>query len=196
MTVFVFGVEPDSVAIQIDGKPMPPELEGFAQAANPGEHIIVGKLGDQVVTQRVALVERATAPVVVNLEFEPVPEPQPEPVTDEGSTGSRRKAPWQRTAGWIGIGAGASGLAAWGIVGAMALGEDGRLTDECPNDSCPVERHDDVRTFRGLRTASTVGFVVGALGVATGVTLLATAPKEPRVSLRFDGTTVRLRGNF
>jgi hypothetical protein len=182
MSVFVSGVEPDAVAIQIDGKPMPPELEGFAQAANPGEHVIVGTLGDQVVTQRVTLVERATAPVVVDLEFEarPETEPQPEPVTDEGSTGSpgRARSRPLRTAGFIGLAIGGGGLAVGGVTGAMAASEDSQLADDCGDEGCPMERHDDLDTFERLRTLSTVSFVIGVTGIAAGVTLLAIEPKN------------------
>ena len=72
----------------------------------------------------------------------------------------------------------------------------------CPNDKC-VEGSsgaDDVDAFRSLRTVSTVGYVIGAIGVGAGVTLWLTAPKPAEKTARVGAwvgpSSAGLRGAF
>lgn len=60
----------------------------------------------------------------------------------------------------------------------MALGQKGSLDDECRDSVCPPSSYDAVDKYYATRAVSTVGFIVGGVGVAAGVTLLLTAPSK------------------
>jgi hypothetical protein len=76
----------------------------------------------------------------------------------------------------VALGVGAAGVLAGGITGVMAMGKKSELDDSglCRDGKCAPAAHDDVDSLDTLRTISTVSFVVGAIGVGTGVTLLVT----------------------
>jgi hypothetical protein len=60
----------------------------------------------------------------------------------------------------------------------MAVREHNKLEDNCPDGECPAPYHDEMSAFRDFRTASTVGYVIGAVGLAAGAVLLLTVPGD------------------
>jgi hypothetical protein len=59
----------------------------------------------------------------------------------------------------------------------MAMSSRSTLEDEgCSANHCYTDQSDDVDAYNSMRTFSTVGFVVGGVGLATGLALLLTAP--------------------
>ena len=86
----------------------------------------------------------------------------------------------QRTLGWVGIGVGGAGILFGTVTGLMAVSSRSDLDAHgCLDNGCYVDQKDDVDSYNALRTTSTVGFVVGFVGAAAGVTLLLTAPESP-----------------
>jgi hypothetical protein len=83
----------------------------------------------------------------------------------------------QATLGWATLGLGVAGLATWGVTGVIAMDRHKSLQAHCPNDECSPAYQRDLDHFRAYRAASSVGFFVGALGVATGAVLVFTAPR-------------------
>jgi len=71
---------------------------------------------------------------------------------------------------WTAFGVGGVGVVVGIVSGALAL-----------------ERKSDLRAYRNLRTASTVGYVVGVAGLGTGAVMLATMPRESKTSTRVGG---------
>jgi hypothetical protein len=116
-------------------------------------------------------------------------------VTESKSSGGKL----QRTLGWIGVGVGAAGLAL-GTGSAIyvatkrsQLHRDGCVGNECPNDSFAS----GVKQYNAGRTLSTVGFVVGGVCTAAGLTLLLTSPKResvPAMGLVIGPGTIALTG--
>jgi hypothetical protein len=86
-----------------------------------------------------------------------------------------------RTIGWIAGGVGVAGLAVGLTTGIMALGKKS-ITDEQCNDKlrvCTAEGRDAASSGRTLAIVSTVGWVVGALGVGAGAYfILTSSPKS------------------
>jgi hypothetical protein len=134
----------------------------------------------------------------LTLEEAPPTEEQPQPVTEEPTQPSEQKR--SPIPMWVAFGVGGAGLTFGAIMGGLALGAHAELSDECPNDLClaPSDEEEarlnsDVKSYRGLAAASTVGFAVGAAGVITGFTLFFlnkgakkpanTASVEPRIGL-------------
>jgi hypothetical protein len=126
---------------------------------------------------------------------EPPPAPPPPPTTiDPNDTpwAAQSKAPpppppaprsGLRTAAWISGGVGVAGLAVFGVFGALEKGTYSDLQSACHNGPCPASKQDDVSTGKTQQTIANIGLVVGAVGLATGVTLFVlSAPSSPKSS--------------
>jgi hypothetical protein len=83
-----------------------------------------------------------------------------------------------KTIGVVALVVGGIGLVGGGITGGLALNEHSVLVDECPKNKCPAARQTTLDNFHALATISTIGFIVGGVGVAGGVTLLVLAPSS------------------
>jgi hypothetical protein len=77
------------------------------------------------------------------------------------------------------VGIGVAGVVTGAVAGGVAIGQRSRLDERCgPNSHlCPKPLENDVDGYNTLRHLSTVGFLVGGIGVAAGTVLLVTAPR-------------------
>jgi hypothetical protein len=117
-----------------------------------------------------------------------------QPVRDHGASNANS----QRTAGWVGVGVGAAGLAFGATTGLVVAVKYGSLTTNCPNNHvCASQYSSDVSSYHTMRTLSTVGFVVGGVAAVAGVTLLLTARETTaRVGLSLSPNAASIQGNF
>lgn len=201
--------------VSLDGSPMSNKVLGLATPANPGNHRIQAKQDGRVVEQSVTLVEGEKK--TLELQLEPVlgADATPAPtVSGEAAQSTMRSADTsaaqtsidtrgktQRTIGWITLGLGGAATAAGVVTGVLGISKRSQLDDNvnCSGTNCLRSEHDQVASYNQLRTISTVGFVVGAVGVAAGTTLLLTAPRpkrEPEVVAWLGIGSVGLRGAF
>ncbi len=67
---------------------------------------------------------------------------------------------------------GGVGIAIGSIFGVSALGKRADLDSACANRLCPPKSKDDITSLKTTSTISTIGFIVGGVGVATGGLLL------------------------
>jgi hypothetical protein len=83
----------------------------------------------------------------------------------------------RRAWSFVALGAGGAGLTLGLTAGAVALAAHADAEDGCPQHRCVAGSPgaDAAERFRTWRTVSTVGYVVGALGLGAGVTLLLTS---------------------
>jgi hypothetical protein len=168
--------------LTLDGTPVPRAVLGIKRPANPGKHELrVIASGYRTVKRTFAVVEGQSATVDVDLEAEPAPEPfapiaptleTPPPVDTSGKA-------W-RAAGYTALGMGVAGFVVGGITGGMFLAKRSELANDCPASHCAPAFEKDVARYRQFGTISTVGFVVGAVGAATGAVLLLSAPSATR----------------
>ncbi len=100
------------------------------------------------------------------------------PLEKGHGTGAAASGDGKRTAGWIVGGVGVAGLAVGAVTGVMVLGKKSAADADCPNQICNRDGYDAVESGRTLGTVSTVGFVVGALGVGVGGWLLLSSGGE------------------
>jgi len=114
------------------------------------------------------------------------------------ATPARAPAATRSPLPWVLIGVGGAGILVGGVAGALALDEKSTLEDGCKDKKCPPELHDDVDAFDRWRTVSSVGFVVGAVSVASGITwlLLDDGKKSVQVGADFGPGFARVRGRF
>ncbi len=205
VTIAIEGVAPDAVAVAIDDVPVPSALVGLERLIDPGQHTIAGKRGDDLVTETVQIAERDKKHVVLGFGqivggAAGIQNPwQATPAGSDGSVpnqtqkataaaGNASSAPDSsskrnnnlRTAGWVGVGVGAAGVALGTITGIYVAVKHGTLSSDtrCSHNTCDPSLEPEVNTYHTMRTLSTVGFIVGGIGAAAGVTLLLTTPKS------------------
>jgi len=172
-------LEEKGVRILIDDVDQAMALINVKRPIDPGDHRIVALQGsEQLAVASVSLPESGTDSVdlvLPALEAAPRPLEPGAPVSDGGNA--------QVVAGFVALGVGVAGLGVGGIAGGIALGKRSDLDDAnggCPDNQCAggPDVEDDVSSYNTMRTVSTVGFVVGGVGIAGGLLLLLTAPSS------------------
>jgi len=176
------GAQAENLKVTLDREPVQPALIGVEMPINPGKHVLQAEApGVTAAPVELSLQEAEKKSVELRVELASSPpvkvEPTPPPavVAPDQPAASR---PWQRTTAFVAGGIGVAGLATGVITGLMASSQHSKAEEQCPDHRC-VEGSsgaDALDSFRSLRTVSTVGYVVGAVGLAAGVTLYFTAP--------------------
>lgn len=191
IVIQVNGAESAQLQIDLDGTSVPSGLVGAKRPTDPGAHVITVRHGERTKQQRINLVERNSQVFDFSADAaasKAVDSPatghdtQVEGSSSASSSGApARSKPGstQRTLGWVSLGVGGAGLVVGGIFGGIALAQKGSLDDKCRDSVCPPSSYDAVDKYYATRAVSTVGFIVGGVGVAAGVTLLLTAPSKP-----------------
>jgi hypothetical protein len=173
------GDDVPGVAITMDGKSV--AGAGTAVELDPGEHTFgFEATGVKKIEKRLVLVEgakqRREAVMMDRAEAAQIASTGSAPT---GEAPTRSTSP--PTLAWVAFGVGGAGLTLGVIAGLVAGGKHSTLEGACNNTAgtCPTAHANDLDAFHTWRTVSTVGYVVGALGVAGGATLWLTAPKTP-----------------
>lgn len=181
--------------IERQGTEAGPATWGSPVPVDPGEvRIVASALGYEPWVHKVSVPAAKTVSVSVprlqkkGQVAEPEPEVAPLPAASPPSSNSGPARPAARggttpTLGWIALGIGAAGVAVGAVAGGMVLDKKSTLDGGCKNDECPPELHDEHDAFNRWRSISTVGFVVGAVGVGAGLTLMLTADSRTQASV-------------
>ena len=178
---------PPSLTLRLDGKT--PLAPGVEQPIDPGPHRLDALVGTSVwASESFTMAEGTARTVTLRGAASPPPPavssaPPPPPVSPAPGPGA------QRTGAWVSLGVGGAGLITGVVSGVVMLSKKSDLEPRCPANRCPPSTHDDVDSFRRLRVVSTVGYVVGGVGVGLGALLWFTQPASssstalaPRVS--------------
>jgi hypothetical protein len=194
LKVVVEGPASGAVVVTVDGVALPAALIGTEAPADPGEHLVsVSAPGYVTGTTKVTLAEGASAEAKVTLARAPVEKPAPSgavaakpqvdarPAVLEGTPLAQPEPPRRsRALAYVGLGAGAAGLALGGTFGLMAMGKQSALDKVCPNKECPASAQADLETMRRDGDIATGGFVAGGALLAAGAVLwFVLAPSEP-----------------
>lgn len=202
LTIIVEGANVNEVVVKVDDVPVPSALLGIERYADPGQRKIIGKRGNQVVTETATLAESTKQQVILKFQKsggQPLAAPGPAgtqtdeggpskptagifnatsnvpPARDQGASGTSR----QRTWGWICVGVGGAGLALGATTGILVALKYGDLNGECDaNHVCSKQYDSAVGHYHTMQALSTVGFIVGGAATAAGVTLLLASPKQ------------------
>jgi tetratricopeptide (TPR) repeat protein len=206
LTIVVEGAAPDDpVTLTLDGKPVKKALVGVASPADPGERTLVARTerGAEA-TVTFTLAEREVKRVVLALPKAPErPSTAASTQPDDTTHDATERSQTQRYIGYGALGVGALGLGTGIVTGILAGQRYSSAEEACPGRVCEegTSGAADLESFRSLRTLSTVGYIVGGVGAAAGVTLLLTAPtardeRGASVSAFIGVGTVGVKGAF
>jgi hypothetical protein len=204
VTILIEGAERNQVDVTLDGESVPSALLGVARFVDPGACEIIGVYRGETVRRTATIVEGGQARIVLTFtatgaaaSSRPVTTPD-QTKASEAKSGATTPAHFeseagdsQRTWGWIGLGVGAAGVLTGAITGVIVASKYGELKSDCPDRTCGEAEQSRLDTYRSMRTVSTVGFIVGGVGTAVGLTLVLTSPTRP-VPTR-DAAQLRLR---
>lgn len=165
------------VTIKIDGEAVSSAMVGAERPTDPGEHFVEATApGYLKSSETVVLKEGGSDSVILALKVDPEAPPPPAPdtgrkpppaETSAAGTGSPRAL---RVTGVVALGVGAAGLGIGVVAGVVAVGARSDLDRQCPARTCPA--NGILGSANTTAAVSTFGFILGAVGVAAGVTFL------------------------
>ncbi|HSY24930.1 MAG TPA: hypothetical protein VK841_22555 [Polyangiaceae bacterium] len=183
LTIAIAPGAPDNCLVSLDGARLDPAKLGIAIGLNPGPHEVVVEAGGWSPRRfRVTLAEGESGEIAA----------QPGPRIEAGAAATRGPVspaeqmepsprPTSKVIAASVAGIGVVSLAVGVIAGVAATAKHGTLAGHCTDGRCPPIEQSELDAFHSLQTASTVGYGIGAAGVAGGVVLWVTAP-EPKVA--------------
>jgi hypothetical protein len=153
------------VHVEVDGKEVEADNEG---PVDPGQHTVgVDAEGYESGDRRVTVAEGEHKQVTITLEAITTAAVAPKPKSSGGSKGPA-------IASFV---VGAAGIGVGSVFGIFAFDETAKARQYCNGNTCPARP--EVVEARNVALAngnvSTVGFVVGGVGIVAGIVLLATA---------------------
>ena len=171
--------------VTIDGQPVSSAGLGLKRPVDPGSHVVRAEApGYKPAETSFQVAESGSAEAKLKLEkaaevagpVEPAPAPQ-----DGGGSKPVEVGPGKsgnKTLAIAALGVGGAGLIFGSITGVLAIGQHGDLSDKCPDGRCPNNVSGDVDSYKTMGMLSTIGFIVGGVGLAAGAVLWFTAPKQ------------------
>lgn len=193
-----------AVKVTMDGQPIADRLEGTALSIDPGAHTFVFESTGQTNIQKQFVIregekDRRERIVFTSPSVATAPAAAPasvlasSPGTPPASGGISSGLGTRRLLAIVAAGVGVVGLGIGIGYGLSAMSKQDSANKACPNPQCPDR--DGVNLWNQAVSSgnvSTVGFIVGAVGLAGGAALWLTAPHSSGESGEKAGTQVGL----
>jgi hypothetical protein len=167
--------------VVVDGATVPIAALGEGRAVDPGKHDLSARIGNGPETRsQIDLApgesKDITLPVTAPAqEATPVLPPprgyESEPERPPPKSRSNALATTGFIIGGIGVGIGA-------VAGIVALSDKASLADKCTNRQCGVPEHDALDTAKRWGNVSTAFFIIGGIGLTTGLIATLAAPSK------------------
>lgn len=197
---------PAPTSLRLDGREIAPAQTNELQAVNPGPHEVAYSCGTstQTAAALVAEGETKTLSLTCPLPAEPsvrLPSPNTAVRPIDSSNTTRPSSGSRPTVALVSLGVGAAGLALGGISGIVAWNKSSNLDSKgCRDAHCPGSvPQSEVESLNTWRHVSTVGFAVGAVGVAAGLGFWLLTPKSEtgsRAALLVGPQSLNVLGEF
>ncbi|MBK9263810.1 MAG: hypothetical protein IPM54_28905 [Polyangiaceae bacterium] len=159
-------------AITRNGTPLPAASWGTEVPLDPGEYEVEASAVDKPSWKTMVKLETGNAKTVEITPGWEIPKTDAPPPPPPPSTGLR-------TAGFVGLGLGALGLGAWGVLGGLAISRNSSANGHCtPDNICDDIGFNDRREAITLGHGATVGLIAGGIFAAAGVTLVVLSPSS------------------
>lgn len=185
----------ESLVVTVDGETIPVAALGLPFRVNPGRHVVIARAGGREAKNEIDALESRTvkvelplaaqqAAVAAPVQLDEAPAaaaPAAQPASEQAAPVASSKVP---VVTYVAGGVGIAGILVGGITGMMAVSHKNAAARDCVDGKCPPSTWDDLDSARSLAAVSTVGFVVGAvgLGVGTSFLLLHDEPKVARAA--------------
>ncbi|MBX3207051.1 MAG: hypothetical protein KF764_18535 [Labilithrix sp.] len=164
--------------VTLDGQPVSSAGLGLKRPVDPGSHVVRAEAtGYKVAETSFQVAESGSAEARLTLDKAPEPAGAAAPAPVSAPPESAPEKSSNKTLAIAALGVGGAGLVFGSITGVLALGKHGELADRCPDGKCPPDARGDVDGYETMGTLSTIGFIVGGVGIAAGAVLWFTAPK-------------------
>lgn len=177
----------DNPTVTLDDQPFSNAALGVKRPVDPGDHVVKATApGYKPGEAHFNVVEAGDANASIELQKDPNAVVAPPPGANPGQGGATEPPPdttsgggsTQKTLGYAALGVGAAGVVVGSIFGVLAISAHGSLADSCQNGTCDPSKDGDVSSYHTKGLVSTIGFIVGGVGLAGGAVLILTAPKS------------------
>jgi len=188
------GPAPAAVVTTVDGRQVATR-GGVAIRLDPGPHqVSVVAEGYRPFEQVVTLPDRGGVTVVEAALTSEANPAAPQAPTTSAPAAALAPVPTEHPShlgAALSFSVGGAGIVVGAITGILSLGKVSDLKTACPGSQCPASEGSVVDSAKTLGTVSTIGFVVGGLGVAAGTVLLLIHPsRAPSTARSSAGPTV------
>jgi hypothetical protein len=199
------GRDTTAVRVWLDGKPWLDKLEGKARSIDPGQHTLRYEIAGEKPLEETVQIREGEKNRKLTASFQRAAPPTAEPPVPVAPRRAEAPvAPASRSiAPWIVGGVGVAGAVTGAVTLALAFNEHSVNQAHCSDATrtCDAEGRAAASTGQALGTISTVGFVVGGLGLGvSAVWLLTRGPSQPAVSMgprvTPEGGSWRIEGRF
>jgi hypothetical protein len=172
---------------------------------DPGEHTLLVTDSKGLRLERNVELQEGEQKKIVKFEPDPASEPKPHSkrqTAEKAAFGRTEIKASPRNTNTLGaytaLGLGAGALAFGGVAGVIALAKVDEIKDSCVDNRCLARDETKADSARDWANLATAGFVVGAVGVGAGLTLLFWQPNGVRtaVSVNVYPSGAALSGRF
>jgi hypothetical protein len=189
VTISLKGDGAASAKVQMDGADVPPALVGIPHPVDPGQHTFVAT-GDGVKSEEKSVDVKEGGSETVELELKATTAPGgPAAGGGEGSATldpaqATKGANGLRIASYVALGVGVVGLIGGTVFALQSSSkrDDAKALCNNPDGSCPADKQGQINSLDddadSAKTLATVGFVVGGVGIAAGVTMFILSNKK------------------
>lgn len=188
----------EAAVIELDGSELGAAQLSAATPVDPGTHTVVAKIGGKEASNdTVTIAEKETKTFEVKIDLPVAKAEAPEAIPIPPNPESDKPPPAKsKVPGAVALGVGGVGVALGVTFMVLRGGALSDLDAQCDaNKTCPSSAqsiYDKGRLYTGLAEG---GFILGAVGIVTGVVLLATSgPPKPKASSAFLGAPPDTRG--
>ncbi len=170
-----------SGSVRIDDNDLPASSYGTAIEVNPGTRIVTARAaGFRPFERSVVMAEASQQTLSLELEAMPARAPAAAHHVEADSSSSSGRKTW----GYLTVVVGGAGVVVGTAFGLAARSTRHELDGECLNNICSESQRSTYDRGKMQADVSTVGFVVGAVGLGVGSYLLLTGPSEPEKQSR------------
>lgn len=174
------GADVAAVSVTMDDEPLADRLDGTPLAIDPGTHSFTFRMEGQAPVTKTFVIQEGQqdrreivtfgTPVVV-----PVPIVVRAPVATPSTQASAGMGA-QMILALVATGIGVAGIGTGTAFGVVALSRKNAAQSECPGQCATQDGVNKWNDVMAAGNVSTIGFVVGGVGLAAGVVLWLTAP--------------------
>jgi hypothetical protein len=196
ITMIVSGAS--SPQVTLDDAPVPGAVLNVRRACNPGEHYVKATAKGFAPAERTFIVaEGSEQTIVLGMEaLPPTASGAVAPVVAGPEHPGDTEMPLQTKLGIGAFGVGAAGLIAGAATGIWVLARHSSLSQNCPGGTCGSNENGALGTYRAVANLSTIAFIVGGVGAATGIVLVLTAPKAQPITAYVGPLGTGIAGSF